>query len=200
MPELDAAVITERVLHLLRTPLFEHLSPPQLETVAAAGREVVYPRRTVLVPEGQRPTALYVALTGRLRALHAGQPLAGDPVQQFYGGLGVLSGFSVIADIVIEPGTVLFVLDEDGLRSLLEENSSIARAMLRSLAARALDTRRGTIVGPSGSVRVEAARTGSLRPARSDPAPPRRARPALPEPGGARPARPDQPGPPRARR
>ena len=80
MPDLDAAVLAERALQLVRAPLFTSgLLPEQLEAMAAAGREVAYARRTVVVPEGQRPGALYVALAGRLRALRGGEPVVDEP-------------------------------------------------------------------------------------------------------------------------
>jgi len=163
VPELDSAVLTERVLQLVRTPLFASgLLPGQLETLAAAGREVAYSRRTVVVPEGQRPTALYVALAGRLRALRDGEPVPGDPVAQFFGGLGVPTEYSSVADIVAEPGTILFILDEEAVRSMLEENSSFGRHMLQLASNRVLDMRARESFGSEVSVRIEGARTESL--------------------------------------
>jgi len=163
MPDLDAAVLAERALQLVRAPLFTSgLLPEQLEAMAAAGREVAYARRTVVVPEGQRPGALYVALAGRLRALRGGEPVPGDPVGPFFGGLGIPAGYGSVADIVAEPGTILFILDEDSVRSMLEEKSSLMRVMLQLAGTRLLELR-ASEPSPSGnSVRIEAARTESL--------------------------------------
>jgi CRP-like cAMP-binding protein len=163
VPDLDAAVLAERALQLVRTPLFASgLLPEQLEALAAAGREVAYARRTVVVPEGQRPAALYVALAGRLRALRGGEPVPGDPVGPFFGGLGIPASYGSVADIVAEPGTILFILDEDAVRSMLEETSSLGRLMLQLASTRLLDLRASQPSPSGGSVRIEAARTESL--------------------------------------
>src|SRR5262249_56525180 len=111
MGELDLAVLAERLLRLKRTYPFDGLSEGSLALLAAAGREVVCPGRTQLVAEGERASAHWVPLTGRLRGLRGGEPLPEDPIREGAGGLSVLTELALPCDIVAEPGTVLFVLD-----------------------------------------------------------------------------------------
>src|SRR5262245_22837709 len=142
MAEVDPAVLAERVLRLKRTHPFDELSPRNLAVLAAAGREIVCPVRTQLVSEGERASAHWVALTGRLRATRGGEPLPGDPIQEAVGGLSVLTELPFPCDVVAEPGTVLFVLDADALLETLEENGRLARMVLRAMARSVLEARR----------------------------------------------------------
>jgi CRP-like cAMP-binding protein len=148
--ELDPAVITERVLRLGRAPPIGRLSTAELDVIASAGREVVCATRTLLVPAEERAPALFVALTGRIRVVRAGQPVSADPVWEFYGGTSLLSDSVIAADVVAEPGTVLFVLDRDVFFALLEEHGDLQRSLLRILSARVIELRAGEVV-TSGS-------------------------------------------------
>jgi CRP-like cAMP-binding protein len=150
MPDLDPEAITERVLRLGRAPPFNRLATAELDILAAAGREVVYTKRTILVPAEERASALYVPLTGRLRAIRDGQPIPGDPLRDFYGGASLLSDGIIAADVVAEPGTVLFVLDRDAFFAALEEHGDLQRSLLRILSARVIQLR-GTEVVTSGT-------------------------------------------------
>jgi CRP-like cAMP-binding protein len=146
MPELDAATLTERVLRLGRNSPLNHLTTAELDLLASAGREVVCTKRTVLVPAHERAPALYVPLTGRLRALRDGQPVSGDPVREFYGGTSLLGDGVLSADVVAEPGTVLFVLDRDAFLALLEEHGDLQRSLLRNLTRRVIESRGAELV------------------------------------------------------
>jgi CRP-like cAMP-binding protein len=156
MPDLDdPAVLTERMLRLAQAPPFSFLSTEQLQTVVSAGREVVCPTRTLLVPAEQRPDAHYVALTGRLQALRNGKPVLDEVVRTVFGGLSFLSDTGLSADVVAEPGTVLFVLDRDVMFALLEENGSIGRTFLNAMSQRLIDLRRGDTVASGSTVRIQ---------------------------------------------
>jgi CRP-like cAMP-binding protein len=146
MPELDQAAMTERVLRLGRTGPLNHLNTQELDLLASAGREVVCTRRTMLVPAQERATALYVPLTGRLTAVRDGQPVPGDPVRNFYGGTSLLSDAVISADVVAEPGTVLFVLDRDAFFAVLEEHGDFQRTLLRIFSERLIELRGSELV------------------------------------------------------
>jgi CRP-like cAMP-binding protein len=149
MGDLDPAALTERVLRLGRSLPLSRMTTDELTLLALAGREVTYTRRTVLVAAEDRATALYVPLTGRLRAVRDGQAVPGDPIRDFYGGTSLLSRSVIAADIVAEPGTALFVLDRDVFLALLEEHGALARSMLHHLTLRLIELR-GTEIVTSG--------------------------------------------------
>jgi CRP-like cAMP-binding protein len=149
MGDLDPAALTERVLRLGRSLPLSRMTTDELTLLALAGREVTYTRRTLLIAAEDRATALYVPLTGRLRAVRDGQAVPGDPVRDFYGGTSLLSRSVIAADIVAEPGTALFVLDRDVFLALLEEHGALARSMLHHLTLRLIELR-GTEIVTSG--------------------------------------------------
>jgi hypothetical protein len=67
MPDLDPAMLAERVLRLSRSPPFDQMPVEDVTVLAAAGREQSFPTRTVLVHAGERSMAHYVPLAGRLQ-------------------------------------------------------------------------------------------------------------------------------------
>jgi CRP/FNR family transcriptional regulator, cyclic AMP receptor protein len=150
MADLDPARLTERVLRLGRIPLFNRLTTAEIELLANAGREAVYAVRTLLVPADERASAVYIPLTGRLRAVRDGQPVPGDPIRDFYGGTSLLSDSVIAADVVAEPGTVLFVLDRDAMLALLEEHGDLQRSLLWIFSRRVIELR-GTELVTSGT-------------------------------------------------
>jgi CRP-like cAMP-binding protein len=146
MSELEPGSMTERVLRLGRVPPLNRLTTAELELLASAGREVLYTKRTLLVPADERAMAFYVALTGRLTAVRGGQPVPGDPIREFYGASAMVGDAVLAADIVAEPGTVLFVLDRDAFFAVLEEHGALQRSLLRIMSLRVLELRKGGIV------------------------------------------------------
>jgi len=144
MPELDPATLTERVLRLSRSPPFDTMPVEDVSLIAAVGRELAFPTRTVLVHAGERSPAHYVQLAGRLRVIsdhfHFDELAGSHPG---IGALSVLGRVVVPGDVVAEPGTVLLVLDRDALFGVLEERGHLARSVLRILALKLLEQRRG---------------------------------------------------------
>ena len=148
MPELDPATLAERVLRLGRSPPFDLLPVEDVTLLAAAGREQVFPSRTVLGHAGERSMAHYVQLAGRLRLMTDRPELASAGSHAGVGALSVLGGVPLPADLVAEAGTVLLVIDRDALMGLLEEHGHVARSILRLLALRLLQVRRGGLSAP----------------------------------------------------
>jgi CRP-like cAMP-binding protein len=146
MADLDPATLTERVLRLGRAAPLNQLTTAELTLLALAGREMVYTKRTLLVPARDRAPAMYVPLTGRLRAIRNGESVPGDPLRDFYGGTSLLSDSVISADVVAEPGTALFVLDRDVFFSLMEEHGALARSLLYHLSHRVIELRGAAIV------------------------------------------------------
>jgi len=141
MPELDPSMLTERVLSLGRAAPFQQMGRNALALFAVAAREETFSRRTVLVHAGERAAAVFLALTGRLRLVGATGALAAEVDQVGIGALSLLGGGTFLADLVVEAGTVLLILDEDSLRSILEENGAVARTVLRALASKLRELR-----------------------------------------------------------
>ena len=152
MADVDPAIIAERLLRLKCTRPFDGLDTESLSILASAGREMVCSTTTRLAAEGERASAHWVALTGRLQALRRGESLPGESIEDGFGGLSLLTELSLPVDLIAEAGTVLFVLDADALIETLEEHGALARAVLRAMAGSLLDARRKG--GTAESMRV----------------------------------------------
>jgi CRP-like cAMP-binding protein len=143
MPELDPATLAERVLRLSRSPPFDLMPVEDVTVLAAVGREQSFPSRTVLARAGERTMAHYVPLAGRLRLSNA-PLLEGQATHGGVGALSVLGNVVLPADLVVEAGSVLLVLDRDALLDVLEEHGHVARTVLRLLAMKLLEFRKNS--------------------------------------------------------
>src|SRR5215813_10198541 len=142
MPELDPATLAERVLRLSRSAPFDQMPVDDVTVLAAAGREQSFPTRTVLAHAGERAMAHYVPLAGRLRLDSGGPVIEATEAHGGLGALSVLGGAVLDADLVVDAGSVLLVLDRDALLNVLEEHGHLARTILRQLATKLLELRR----------------------------------------------------------
>jgi CRP-like cAMP-binding protein len=142
MAEIDPPVLAERVLRLSRSPPFDLMTADQLALLAAAGRERVFPSRTVLIHAGERSMAHYLPLAGRLRLVSDGREINWPQVHTGLGAMSVLGRGVFPADLVADPGTVLLVLEQDTLLAVLEEHGQLSRAVLRVLASKLQSVRR----------------------------------------------------------
>ena len=136
MPELDQTTLTERVLWIGRATPFHQMGTETLALFAAAAREETLSKRTVLVHAGERASAHFRALTGRLRLLADAGALTAEVDRAGFGALCFLAGGVSPADLIAEAGTVLLILDGDALLSVLEEHGAVARTVLRALATK----------------------------------------------------------------
>jgi len=62
--EPDPTIVREV---LRRVPLFQDLTPPELDLIVALGHVVDYPKDMVLFKEGDKGEALYVVIKGAIR-------------------------------------------------------------------------------------------------------------------------------------
>ncbi|HZX42912.1 MAG TPA: hypothetical protein VFE93_13820, partial [Myxococcaceae bacterium] len=107
MAEIDPPILAERVLRLSRSPPFDMMTADQLALLAAAGREQAFAGRTVLVHAGERSSAHFLPLAGRLRLISDGRELPWPWLHSGLGSLSVLGRRAFPADLVADPGTVL---------------------------------------------------------------------------------------------
>lgn len=138
MIDLTRSESTGRVLALSRLSPFQILSAEDLSLIAVAGTEKAVSRRTVLVTAGQQPAALHVPLVGTLELTMAGAATE-NPAR--VAALALLGQAPLAADLIAPAGTVLLVVSQDALLSLLEERGQLCRKLLRALASRLLVSR-----------------------------------------------------------
>ena len=130
------------MLQLRRVPLFERLSPEDLQRIAAVASERWFEEGAALVREGEVGDELFVLLEGRVRVVH----LAADGTERLIrtygegdhiGELAVLRERPRVATVVADGGSVrTLVIGGEGLKAILRERPDAAMAMLATLAER----------------------------------------------------------------
>ena len=130
------------MLQLRRVPLFERLSPEDLQRIASVASERWFEEDAPLVREGEAGDELFVILAGRVRVVHAADAGAERTVRTYgegdhIGELAVLRERPRIATVVADGGGVrTLVIGGEGLRAILRERPDAAMAMLATLAER----------------------------------------------------------------
>ena len=142
VPETEATLDQiERIMFLRGVPLFGELSPEDLQRLARAAAERLYPAGAELMHEGELGDELVVIVEGSVRVVHrdGGEEHvvrtyeAGDHI----GELAVLRERPRAATVVAaEPGVRGLVIGGAALRAILQERPEAAWAMLATLAER----------------------------------------------------------------
>jgi HEAT repeat protein/ATP/ADP translocase len=142
MPDTDPTLTgIERMLVLRRVPLFGRLTPDDLQRIAAAAAERLYPAGAIVVNEGDAGDELVVIVEGGVRVVRGDGPDArlirtygpGDHI----GELAVLRDRPRAATVIAgDEGMRGLVIGGEGLRAILEERPEAAMAMLGTLAER----------------------------------------------------------------
>jgi CRP/FNR family cyclic AMP-dependent transcriptional regulator len=124
-----------------RIPLFSSLLPDALHTLAGRMRRRRLPAGAVVVYRGDPAGALYVILSGQVKVHTA--TAGGDEVildvqgpGAFFGEMSLLDGRPRSADVTTLEATELALLDGDALRETVEQQPSVAWALLRFLSVR----------------------------------------------------------------
>jgi HEAT repeat protein len=132
----------ETMLQLRRVPLFERLSPEDLQRIASVASERWFEEDAPLVREGEAGDELFVILAGRVRVVHTADAGAERTVRTYgegdhIGELAVLRERPRIATVIADGGGVrTLVIGGEGLRAILRERPDAAMAMLATLAER----------------------------------------------------------------
>ena len=126
----------ERREHLARAELFTGLSDGELDEVASVAGELDFAPDAVIVRQGQVETGFYLVVTGSVKVMRGGDPIATLGPGEVFGELTVLDQKPRIASVVAaEPTTCMAIASWDLLR-LVESKPSIAIGLLRVLADR----------------------------------------------------------------
>jgi HEAT repeat protein/ATP/ADP translocase len=130
------------MLQLRRVPLFERLSPEDLQRIASVAEERWFEDGAALVREGEAGDELFVILEGRVRVIHRSDDGTERTVRTYgegdhIGELAVLRNAPRMATVVADGGSVrTLVIGGEGLTAILRERPDAAMAMLATLAER----------------------------------------------------------------
>jgi thioredoxin reductase (NADPH) len=133
------------------------LSPLQIETLAAVGKERTADIGDTLYEVGDATYPFIVIREGEVAILDAaGSEILRDGPSEFLGELALLSGQTVFVTAVVTQPLRYVQVESDALRTLLYEDSALSEIILSTFIARreALQTVQGIgldVVGPSSS-------------------------------------------------
>lgn len=125
---------------LAKVPLFSHLASEHLGRIAAATREEEFPEGAEIVSLGEAGHTMYVLLEGRVEVLYPGRSQdltfarldAGD----FFGEMALLNDEPRSASVRAMTPVRVLAIEKDDFRSLVEESTQAALALLEALSYR----------------------------------------------------------------
>lgn len=127
---------------LEEVPLFAGLSKRHLRRVAALARARRFAPGTTILRAGEPGAACYVVLDGVVRVLPGtGRVFKLGPGEVF-GEMALLDDGPRSADVVADGEVLTMTIGRSGFDKLLRREPAIARALLRTLAARLRDRSR----------------------------------------------------------
>jgi CRP-like cAMP-binding protein len=121
---------------LAAAPLFAAVDADGLERIADRTVEVVFADGHVIARQGEVGTGFFMIASGATRVVRDGQTIATLGAGDFFGELSVLDGQPRIAAVIADGETTCLALASWDLEAVINEQPSVALALLRGLAGR----------------------------------------------------------------
>lgn len=121
---------------LARTRLFAGVDAAGLERIAARATELEVPADRVIARQGEIGTGFFIVVSGAVRVVRDGETIARLGPGEFFGELSVLDGRPRIAQVVSSGPTTCLALASWDFEAVVQEQPSLAMAILRELAGR----------------------------------------------------------------
>ncbi len=135
----------DRKSELLATaPLFAGVDAAGIERIAERTAELEVPANRVIARQGEVGTGFFVVASGSVRVVRDGETLATLGPGQFFGELSVLDGRPRNAQVIAAEPTVCLALASWDFEAVINEQPSVALAVLRGLAGRLRDAEEGS--------------------------------------------------------
>lgn len=129
----------DRLALLASSPLLAGVDPVGLAVIVDRVVDVEYPAGQVIARQGEVGTGFFIVATGRARVVRGGQNVATLGPGDFFGELSVLDGRPRVAQVVADRATVCLALASWDFEAVVNEQPSVALAILRGLAGRLRD-------------------------------------------------------------
>ena len=116
--------------------LFSACSRGELGRIASLLDQLDVPEGKLLVREGDPGREVFIVCEGRAKATKRGKKIASFDRGSFFGEMSLLDQGPRSATVIAETDMQLLVLDSRRFSSLIEENPSVSRKLLRGMAER----------------------------------------------------------------
>lgn len=123
-----------KVARLVELAPFESSAPQELKRLAAASDEVVFEAGETLCREGQQGQELFVIVDGEVEVVRGDDAIAVIGPGRLVGELAVLDGQERSATVRARQRTTAYVLPARLFDPLLDDATTVRRAVIRELA------------------------------------------------------------------
>jgi CRP-like cAMP-binding protein len=131
------ALTREQTTTLLAgTRLFSGVDAAGLERIATRVTEIDVPPERVIARQGEIGTGFFIVVSGSVRVVRDGETIATLGPGAFFGELSVLDQRPRIAQVVSNEPTTCLALASWDFEAVVQEQPSVAMAILRELAGR----------------------------------------------------------------
>jgi len=128
---------------LAQVPLFSACTDKDLKAIASLMDRVEMKEGTVLATEGEPGREMFVIGDGKASVSIKGKEIATLGPGDFFGEMALLDQGPRSATVTVEDDSVLYVVDPRGFSSLIEQNPTVTRKILRVLAQRLRTAEKG---------------------------------------------------------
>jgi hypothetical protein len=142
---LPTLPLMERVMFLRKVALFEELAPSDLKQVAAIANERVYPDASKLVKQGDSGDELYIIVSGKVRVLTDGQPVAVRSAGDVVGEMAILTREPRMATLVADGDVRVLCVEQRQFEVMLRDRPEIGLAVIKTLAQRLRERRNARV-------------------------------------------------------
>lgn len=123
-------------MFLRKVALFVELAPNDLKHVAAIATERFYPDASKLVKQGDPGDELYIIVSGKVRVLTDGQPVAVRSSGDVVGEMAILTREPRMSTLVAEGDIRVLCVEQRQFEVMLRDRPEIGLAVIKTLAQR----------------------------------------------------------------
>jgi CRP/FNR family cyclic AMP-dependent transcriptional regulator len=128
-----------KVAALKRAPLFDGLSRKELTQLARVSEDLEIPAGRALCTEGDIGHEFFVIVDGKVEVTRNGKRVATRGGGEFVGEIALLEQTPRTATVTAKTPLRVFVLTSQDFRTLINENPTVERKLLRALARRVIE-------------------------------------------------------------
>jgi CRP/FNR family cyclic AMP-dependent transcriptional regulator len=128
-----------KVAALKRAPLFDGLSRKELTQLARVSEDLEIPVGTALCTEGEIGHEFFVIVDGKVEVTRNDKRVATRGGGEFVGEIALLEQTPRTATVRAKTPLRVFVLTNQDFRTLINENPTVERKVLRALARRVIE-------------------------------------------------------------
>jgi CRP/FNR family cyclic AMP-dependent transcriptional regulator len=128
-----------KVAALKRAPLFDGLSRKELTQLARVSEDLEIPAGKALCTEGDIGHEFFVIVDGKVEVTRNGKRVAMRGGGEFVGEIALLEQTPRTATVTAKTPLRVFVLTSQDFRTLINENPTVERKLLRALARRVIE-------------------------------------------------------------